>query len=162
MMRNTLLWAGNRRLARQSQTHFVAILREKITLHKNYLHTFCSSYYFLLNFFLRKNPFDFKILPLLALNSWSTRYEKSVLRSDHKPATDDSQDIHEMGKICDAQNMCSGYFVFLCCIMRHISHVSHLEPFRGISGNYARDKGTFSCDRDIIIVRENNQIAKRL
>ncbi len=47
--------AGYKQLARQSQTRFVAALREKITLHENYLHTPCSSYYFLLNiFFLEK------------------------------------------------------------------------------------------------------------
>ncbi len=36
---------------------------------------------------------------------------------------------------------------FLCCFKRQISHVSHLKPSRGRSGNYARDKGIFSCDK---------------
>ncbi len=50
--------AGYRRLARQPPTHFVAVLRENITLHEIYLHTFRSSYYFLLNIFFRKKiPF---------------------------------------------------------------------------------------------------------
>ncbi len=40
--------------------------RQLVMLHENYLHVFRSSYYFLNNFFLQENPFDFVILPLLA------------------------------------------------------------------------------------------------
>ncbi len=36
---------------------------------------------------------------------------------------------------------------YLCCSMRQISHVSHFKQSRGSSGNYARDKGIFSCDK---------------
>ncbi len=48
---------GYRQLTRQLQTHFVAVSREKIMLHENYLHTFRLSYYFLLYvFFHEKIP----------------------------------------------------------------------------------------------------------
>ncbi len=46
---------GYRQLTRQPRTCFVAVSREKITLHQNYLHTFCNLNYFLIKyFFVRK------------------------------------------------------------------------------------------------------------
>ncbi len=36
---------------------------------------------------------------------------------------------------------------FLCCFMRQISRVSHLEMSHGRSGNYAQDKGIFWCHK---------------
>ncbi len=46
----------------------MAVLQEKITLHQNYLHTFHNLFYFLLDIFFLRKPFDFIILSLLAWN----------------------------------------------------------------------------------------------
>ncbi len=41
--------------------------------------------------------------------------------------------------------MCTGYFVFSMLI--HEIDFSHFKPSCGRSGNYAQDKGIFSCDK---------------
>ncbi len=63
-----------------------------------------------------------------------------------KPDTDNSQDIREMRETCEMRHACTGYFVFL--MLLHATDFSCLEQFRGRSGNYVRDKGIFSCNKE--------------
>ncbi len=62
-----------------------------------------------------------------------------------KPVTDSSQEVCEMQKTCEARHMCMGYFMLF--MLLHETDFSCLEPSHGRSGNYARDKGIFSCDK---------------
>ncbi len=43
--------ASYRRLMRQIRTCLMVVSREKMMLHENHQHTFCSSYYFLIKYF---------------------------------------------------------------------------------------------------------------
>ncbi len=64
-----------------------------------------------------------------------------------KLAADDLREVREMRRTCEMRHVCMGYFVLFVLLHEKISRVSHLEPCCGRCGNYARDKGIFSCDK---------------
>ncbi len=73
----------------------MAVSWEKIMLHENYLHTFRSSYYFLMDIFFWEK------IPLISLSChfWhetvqSTKYEKSVLWNDHSNVNEPRHTFH--------------------------------------------------------------------
>ncbi len=62
-------------------------------------------------------------------------------------------DLCRLPTICDKSVTCEKHArcdtsCCLCCFMRQISRVLHLEPSCGRSDNYARDKGIFLCDKE--------------
>ncbi len=78
--------------------------------------------------------------------NWGTRRKKSLLIlliTSLKPAADDSRKVREIWKTCETRV----YGLFCVVYAASWEDFSHLKLSRGRSGNYAWDKGIFSCNK---------------
>ncbi len=109
---------GYRRLARQLRTCFMTVSqKKKITPHENYLHTFLSSYYFLIKYFLVRKSLWFHNFTTSSAKWFEVRYTRNL-----------SREVTISTRINLYRCFISG--MFSCC--QHISQTSHEASVDGL------------------------------